>query len=160
MGFTLIELLVVISVIGFLASSAMVLIRVTQIKARNVRRNGDIVQLIKAFRLAEDNAGGVLPTGGACVSNGCTGIFSPFVNIDAVYSAIAPYIQKPSDSSEFGRTGSGYIYSSPASYYSSSPGSWLSWLLEPVANVPGVCGPGSAHLDTLPAAILCDVKID
>lgn len=50
-GFTLIELLVVISIISFLASSAMVLINSSRIKARDAKRKADLIQIVKALDL-------------------------------------------------------------------------------------------------------------
>ena len=51
LGFTLIELLVVISIIGFLATSAIVLLNSARIKARDVRRKSDLNQVMKALSM-------------------------------------------------------------------------------------------------------------
>jgi prepilin-type N-terminal cleavage/methylation domain-containing protein len=47
-GFTLVELLVVISIIGFLATSSLVLLNNARINARDARRRADLSQLRKA----------------------------------------------------------------------------------------------------------------
>ena len=56
-GFTLIELLVVISIIGFLASAALVALNSARMKARDARRLADMVQIQKALDLYyQDNS--------------------------------------------------------------------------------------------------------
>lgn len=54
MGFTLIELLVVISIIGFLAAASLVAFNTVRMKARDVRRRADLVQIQKALELNFD----------------------------------------------------------------------------------------------------------
>lgn len=54
LGFTLIELLVVISIIGFLATSAMVLLNSARIKARDAKRLSDMKQVLTALALYYD----------------------------------------------------------------------------------------------------------
>ena len=56
-GFTLIELLVIISIIGFLASAALVAFNSARMKARDARRLADMVQIQKALDLYyQDNS--------------------------------------------------------------------------------------------------------
>ena len=143
-GFTLIELLVVISIIGFLATASMVVFNSVRIKARNAARNRDMTQLMKAFRLASDNAGGTIPeTSGAwvCVSASCSGAWSTVAANATIDSFIAPYIKKPADPPDPTRGYGGYIVYNPTDYGRGS-GTYINWLLERVTNVPGVCGPG------------------
>jgi prepilin-type N-terminal cleavage/methylation domain-containing protein len=57
LGFTLIELLVVISIIGFLASAAVVALNSARMKARDARRLADMAQIQKALDLYyQDNS--------------------------------------------------------------------------------------------------------
>jgi len=53
-GFTLIELLVVISIIGFLASAAMISFNLMRIKARDTRRVADLRQIKSALDMYYD----------------------------------------------------------------------------------------------------------
>ena len=74
----------------------MVTLNNARVKARNAKRNDDIVQLIKAFQLAADNAGGVFPVTGnlwACVSTDCI----TSLPIKAISDFIKPYINTPTD---------------------------------------------------------------
>ncbi|MDD4901064.1 MAG: prepilin-type N-terminal cleavage/methylation domain-containing protein [Patescibacteria group bacterium] len=50
-GFTLIELLVVISVIGFLSTLTITMLNSARIKARDAKRQADLVQIQKAIEL-------------------------------------------------------------------------------------------------------------
>lgn len=54
-GFTLIELLIVISIIGFLASTAMYAINSARAKSRDTQRIADIKQIQKALELYYDD---------------------------------------------------------------------------------------------------------
>lgn len=56
-GFTLVELLVVISIIGFLASSAMYSLNSARVGARDVQRKTDFATLAKALELYYDDYG-------------------------------------------------------------------------------------------------------
>lgn len=146
LGFTLIELLVVISIIGFLATASMVVLNSARVKARNSKRNQDIKQLMTAFGLAADSAGGAIPaTGGTwvCVSSSCYGAWAPYGANGTIDAFIAPYIKKPADPSGGSRdsSGGGYLLHNPVNF-GQGTGAYLNWLLERVTNVPGVCGPG------------------
>ena len=66
-GFTLIELLVVISIIGLLASIALVSLQTARVKARDARRLTDIEQISKALQLYYD-ANGYYPASGGAIS--------------------------------------------------------------------------------------------
>lgn len=149
-GFTLIELLVIISVIGFLATAALAMLNNARVKARNFKRNGDIVQLIKAFQLAADNAGGVLPatdtSGGVCVSASCSGHFGNPPDDPEVNQFIEPYIKKPVDPG--GATAANLDPRQPAIqikgyvYFNSDDGANLRWMLEGAPASNTTCGPG------------------
>jgi prepilin-type N-terminal cleavage/methylation domain-containing protein len=67
-GFTLIELLVVISVISFLASSALLMFNVARIKARDARRKSDFYQIASALELFYDKNNGYPATGATATS--------------------------------------------------------------------------------------------
>lgn len=151
-GFTLIELLVVISIISLLSSVVLVSLNPVRAKARNVHRNADVAQLVKAFNLGLDT--GSLPsTGGtnyACLSTSCYGDWSALPAIAAVDSFLAPYINKPTDPSDSSRTYGGYLYAE--TWYGVGPydgtvfpsGTYLIWFVE----LPGSsisCGPGSIY---------------
>jgi len=56
-GFTLIELLVIISIIGFLASAALVAFNSARMKARDARRQSDMRQIVAALELYYDKYG-------------------------------------------------------------------------------------------------------
>lgn len=151
LGFTLIELLVVISIIGFLATASMIVLNSTRVKARNSKRNQDIKQLMTAFALAIDNAGGTIPTTSgnwACVSSSCYEGWSSITAIAGIDAAIAPYIKKPEDYNDPTRGFGGYLFNSAAADYGQGAGATMDWLLEPVANTPGVCGPGFFYSQT------------
>jgi prepilin-type N-terminal cleavage/methylation domain-containing protein len=146
-GFTLIELLVVVSVIGLLSSIILVSLNSARLKARNVRRNEDISQLIKAFSLAYSTTPSYPVGGWFCVSSSCTDGFSTFGADPTLDAFLAPYIQKPTDPPNRSRGYGGYIYANAWSggtgpYDGSAflPGVYLNWILE-TGNNPS-CGPG------------------
>lgn len=156
LGFTLIEILVVISVIGFLATAALMMINNARVKARNLKRNGDIVQLIKAFQLVADNAGGVLPESwAACVSTSCSG--GTYYDDPVIYEFIEPYIKTPTDQADTVRPYQGYTYFNPTDFGKGS-GAYLVWSLEPVPVLNTTCGPG--YRIFWYGDLACTVKID
>lgn len=63
-GFTLIELLVVISVIGFLATLAIVSLNDIRTKTRDAKRKADLQQIAMALKLYANDHGGQLPIAG------------------------------------------------------------------------------------------------
>ena len=164
-GFTLIELLVVISIIGFLTTAAVVMLNNARMKARNIKRNGDIVQLIKAFQQAADDSGGTLPINGvpeswSCVSASCYGSWQFSQPSAAVDTALSPYIKKPADPNAAGHVSGGYLYSysTDLTMVGIPQGAYLMWYLEPSNNdSPDFCGPGASIL-MFPN--LCLAKID
>src|SRR3990167_10755081 len=102
LGFTLIELLVVISVIGFLATAAIIMLNNARVKARNAKRNIDIVQLKKAFDLAID--GGVtlpiiIPGNYACITSSAAteNCSSAHHFQQSLHDVIKSFIQEPVD---------------------------------------------------------------
>lgn len=56
-GFTLVEMLVVISIVGLLATFAMVSLNIARIKARDAMRKGEMAQLRTALSLYMDQNG-------------------------------------------------------------------------------------------------------
>ena len=56
----------VISIIGFLATFALVSLNSARMKARDTRRKADINSLVKALALYTDDRGGVLPLSNQC----------------------------------------------------------------------------------------------
>ncbi len=62
-GFTLIELLVVISIIGLIASVALVALNSARMKARDARRKSDLRQIANALELYLDKNGSYPNTG-------------------------------------------------------------------------------------------------
>lgn len=104
LGFTLIELLVVISIIGFLASLAMVSINSARVKARDSRRKADLTQIRKALDLYFDQYGYYPPS--ASCGYDCNGYsystsggnwiaglqeFLPKIPVDPLNNAAAPW---------------------------------------------------------------------
>lgn len=150
-GFTLIELLVVIAIIGLLASIAVVSLNSARVKSRNAKRNADIKQMITAFTMASDVAGGELPSSGgentwACVSAACFGGWSVYSANAVVDAALAPFVKKTEDPAETGRGFGGYLYSESwtgGTGYGGvvfPVGPYLAYMLEPVSISAGVCG--------------------
>ncbi len=107
-AFTLIELLVVIAIIGLLSSIAAVSLNTARAKARDARRQADIIQLSKAVEMfANDN--GYLPRNAV---NWCTYITNPTNGWGPAFQAdIAPYMPNvPKDPLPAGATAPIYIY--------------------------------------------------
>ena len=168
-GFTLIELLVVIAIIGLLATIVMVNLNSARVKVRNVKRNSDNKQLMTAFTMAADAAGGVFPsTGGdvwSCVSASCGGSWAGFLANDGVDLATAQYIKKPEDPANSSRGMAGYVYNGAwgggANYLGviHPAGAYLSYTLEPVTVTPGTCGVGSVWSSSA-SYIQCMIKLN
>jgi len=154
-GFTLIELLVVIAIISFLASIVMVSLDSARGKARNAKRNSDIIQLYATFQLGYDANGAYPSTDGAwaCVSYACYGSWSPFVPIAAVDNFLSPYIKKPSYPAIGGE--GGYVYNSSWSAAGWVAGAYFSWLNDPGGN----CGQGVQYSSS-ESYTQCMLKID
>jgi len=148
-AFTLVELLVVIAIIGLLSTIAIISTANARMASRNVRRNADIAQYLKAFSLANDANGGVYPLVQSCVSVTCGGAWSGVVANAGVDNFFSPYFpNKPTDPPDAKRTVTGYVYngafSGTAPYdgyiYSSVP--VVSWFMETPSNITTICGAG------------------
>lgn len=125
-GFTLIELLVVISIIGFLATLAVVNINTSREKARNVKRRTDLKQIQTALELYYDKNGNYPMTSadsaegvwleGRCAPSPFPGVESKpdYTGANAYIPDLAPtYIAAlPSDPLANPNTGICYGYSS------------------------------------------------
>ncbi len=88
-GFTLIELLVVIAIIGMLSSIVLASLNSARGKARDARRNEDLVQIRTALNLYESDNGGNLPTGHYWSSTAPGGVYA-WSNFQTL---LAPYIK-------------------------------------------------------------------
>jgi len=118
-GFTLIELLVVISIIGFLATLALVSLNSARIKARDTRRMSDLKQLQLALEMYFDSNSAYPSTGGAgwgvCNNGGSrdtSGANAYIPGLTPNYISVLPV--DPLDN----RTGwSGYLYRSDSTNY-------------------------------------------
>ncbi len=88
-GFTLIELLVVIAIIGMLSSVVLASLNSARGKARDARRNEDLVQIRTALNLYESDNGGNLPTGHYWSSTAPGGVYAWSI----LQTALSPYIK-------------------------------------------------------------------
>lgn len=124
--------------IGLLSTFAIITLNSLRVKARNATRIAAVVQLAKAFGLASDAAGGVLPENesGACVAAECYGWWSGYGTDSTVDAFIAPYIKKPADPRDSGRPFGGYYY------ITESGQGRIGYALETVEITDSVCGPG------------------
>jgi len=151
-AFTLVELLVVIAIIGLLSTVAVVATAGARASSRNARRNADILQIYKAFTVAY-NLGTAFPSSsGACVSASCGGGWSGIYDVPAVTAYLSPYLaSKPIDPSDGKRTVTGYVYNSafgatgPYDGHVFPLGVYLSWFVETVPNLSGICGAGAIY---------------
>lgn len=92
-GFTLIELLVVISIIGLLASIALVSLNGARVKARDTRRVADVRQLVTALNMYY-NDNNTWPIG----IGGYTEPFYPGTPNSGIYPQMKPYMSSvPND---------------------------------------------------------------
>jgi len=117
-GFTLIELLVVISVIGFLASSSMVLLNSARIKARDANRKASLRQVQKALDLYYD-ASSAYPSSAGAWRSACPSYGGkPLSGADGYIPSLAPTYMSilPVDPLPCSR-GDGYLYYSDGINY-------------------------------------------
>ncbi len=158
-GFTLIELLVVISIIGVLSSIVIVSLNSARVKARNVSRNSEAIELRTAFNLG---IGGTLPNVSyqyPCISTSCFGGWSSYVANATVDAYFAPYIKKPTDPTDGTRGYGGFLLLTPANWGGSPPtwpvGYYVDYLLEP----GGTC-PSDSYSGATSAYVQCVLRLD
>ncbi len=70
-GFTLIELLVVIAIIGLLSSVVLASLNTARVKARDVRRQADVRQLVNVIQQYIDDNNANFPTTAGCLNGWC-----------------------------------------------------------------------------------------
>lgn len=159
-GFTLIELLVVVAIIGLLATIIMVSLNSARVKARNTKRNQDAKQLMTAFAMVANNAGGLIPEAPiwTCIAASCYGGWTDYQPNAALDAAISPYIKKPDDPANSTRGYGGYLFANPVIDLGQGAGAYLVWLMEPVTVAAGVCGPGFVY-ETTANYIECAIRL-
>ena len=82
-GFTLIELLVVISIIGLLAAAGLATYTQSQKRARNAKRQADIISIADALELSyELNPGPCTAKSKYTYSNVCVAMFAGGIPLD------------------------------------------------------------------------------
>lgn len=115
-GFTLIELLVVISIIGFLATLAMVSLGDVRKKARDARVKSDKTAIIKALKMYYDQNGSFPDSGGwKCLGISSTQRcwLSSYTGLDALNTQLNSFLPKiplPPTGSSSCRAYNGYLY--------------------------------------------------
>jgi len=163
-GFTLVELLVVIAIIGILSTVLILQLSGARAKARNIKRNSDIKQLVTAFQAGFADTGSFPVSGWACVSASCYDGWD-FLPNAVVDNFLAPYLpQKPVDPDDGSRGYGGYIYANPTGPWvgedgSSYSGALLFWNVEPPTG-PNICGPAGKAYSTSIKYIECGIKLD
>ena len=115
----------VISIIGFLATAAMLAFNIARLKAGDVRRKSDIKQIQTAIELCADNHGGIYPdtTGGSGIyslssvkclglKNGETCFAGRHSGFNSLYNDLSPFIKAPTDPKRENEIFDTYLYSS------------------------------------------------
>lgn len=117
-GFTLIELLVVIAIIGMLSSVVLASLNGARVKARDVRRKADMVELRKALEFYYDANNAYPSTGNQWWGNNATygshptsGSTGYIPNLAPTYISVLPLDPKNPVS------GDGYLYNSNGTDY-------------------------------------------
>ncbi len=117
-GFTIIELLVVISIIAFIAAVIMVAVNTARQRARDVKRLGDMSQIVKGFELYFDNNKGYP---GAITFNGTNAPAS----MTPTYVSSLPFAPTPADGSCGGTVAPSPATSANTYYYEPTGTSYI-----------------------------------
>jgi len=167
-GFTLVELLVVIAIIGILSTVLILQLGSARAKARNIKRNSDVKQLVTAFNAAASNTGIFPDTSGAwvCVSVSCYGDWTEYnIHNNTVDSFLAPYLpQAPVDPTDSKRGYGGYLYGNRIDSFVGEDGvypagAYLSWTVEAPLG-PNICGPTGRVYTWTDNFVTCFFKLD
>jgi prepilin-type N-terminal cleavage/methylation domain-containing protein len=158
-AFTLVELLVVIAIIGLLSTVAVVATKNARVKANNAKRIADVIQIKKAFELA-NNLGGnsSYPSSGGdvwvCILHSCSswaGYDTSGAN--AVNNLLSPYLPNLPVN-----TAAGYLYDGSFASGPSGPGAYIDYALE---GGSGDCGGLGKYWATYPNGVYeCMLKLD
>lgn len=159
-GFTLIELLVVISIIGLLSSVVLASLNTARIKARNVARNSEALQLRTAFQIGVGSSN--LPNASyayPCLTTTCYEGWSSY-GADATTDAyFAPYIKKPADPTGGTRGYGGFLLLTPANWGASPPTWPPAYYIDYILESGGEC-PSGSYWSTSSNYVQCLLRVD